>query len=55
MKDYHWHWFNLAGYEKRGERFLVKAVTYGSFRWLDLEELWDTGYERKGGLIRVLT
>ncbi|MDI9485088.1 MAG: hypothetical protein QM372_06415 [Bacillota bacterium] len=55
LKDYHWHWFNLAGYEKRGERFLVKAVTYGSFRWLDLEELWDTGYERKGGLIRVLT
>ncbi len=29
----------------------VKAVTYSSFCWLDLERLWDTGYEEKGGLV----
>ena len=29
----------------------VKAVTYGEYRWLDLQELWRTGYEEKGGLI----
>ena len=30
---------------------MVKAVTYGNYEWLDLKELWDTGYEKKGGLI----
>ncbi|HIU03465.1 MAG TPA: hypothetical protein IAB63_09470 [Candidatus Onthocola gallistercoris] len=27
------------------------AVTYGVFCWLDLEALWHTEYEKKGGLI----
>lgn len=30
---------------------MVKVVSYGEFVWLDFDELWQTGYERKGGLI----
>lgn len=51
FQDYVWHWFLLTGYEEIGDNFMVKVVTYGSWRWLKLDELWDTGYERKGGLI----
>ncbi|MCI1248666.1 MAG: hypothetical protein LKG17_07110 [Megasphaera sp.] len=51
MISYVWHWFWLAGYEGGYDDFLVKVVTYGSYRWLPLKELWDTGYEKKGGLI----
>jgi hypothetical protein len=51
LKDYVWHWYNLAGYEETLEGFFVKAVTYGEAEWLDLSELWDTGFERKGGMI----
>ena len=48
-----WHWFNLAGYQEVDEKFYVKVVTYGRFRWLNLEELWNTGYRKKGGLIII--
>lgn len=51
LKDYVWHWFILAGYEEYEEEFFVKAVTYGELEWLNLKELWDTGFERKGGMI----
>lgn len=52
FEDYVWHWFQLTGYDERPNgRFLVKAVTYGSYEWLDLDKLWNTGYEKKGGLI----
>lgn len=52
--DFQWHWFNLAGYEEFDGEFYVKAVTYGSFRWFNLQELWNTGYRKKGGLIRII-
>ena len=51
LQDYVWHWFILNGYEFRGEKFFVKAVSYGVGRWFDLSTLWDTGFQRKGGLI----
>lgn len=51
--DWQWHWFNLAGYDERGGAHLVRAVTYGQAFWLDLRALWDTGYEQKGGLIKL--
>ncbi len=53
MKDYVWHWFLLNGYESienTGE-LLVKAVTYGKYRWLDFRKLWATGFENKGGMV----
>ncbi|MFA6849336.1 MAG: hypothetical protein WCS30_03205 [Selenomonadaceae bacterium] len=51
FQDYVWHWFLLTGYEKLEDTFMVKVVTYGSWCWLRLDELWNTGYERKGGLV----
>lgn len=51
LEDYIWHWFILNGYEIRDEKFFVQAVSYGVGRWFDLATLWDTGYQRKGGLI----
>lgn len=43
--------YMLTGYKKEAGHFSVKAVTYGGARWLDFRGLWDTGYEKKGGLI----
>ncbi len=51
MEPYVWHWYLLTGYQSFGDVFLVKAVTYGQWQWLDLSVIWDTGYARKGGLI----
>ena len=50
-RDFSWHWFLITGYDEEVDKFLVKVVSYGSYRWFDLEELWNTGYRRKGGLI----
>ena len=51
LSDYYWHWFILDGYEVRGNEAFVKAVSYGIGRWFNFVTLWDTGYQRKGGLI----
>ncbi len=51
LRDYVWHWFLLTGYEERGESFFVKVVTYGSHRSISLKDLWETGFQKKGGLI----
>lgn len=51
LKNYVWHWFILGGYEQRGEKFFVKAITEGKYAWIDFEQLWNTGYSEKGGLI----
>lgn len=51
FKNYDWHWFMLTGYESFEDNCMVKAATYGGFRWLDFNELWDTGYRKTGGLI----
>ena len=51
LHDYEWHWFLINGYDESDEGFLVKTVTYSSWKWIDLRELWDTGYSRKGGFV----
>ena len=51
FKEYVWHWFLLTGYDEFEDSFMVKAVTYGNWRWLSLDELWSTGHRRKGGLV----
>ena len=51
LKDYNWHWFLVNGYEDGPEGLKVKAVTYSAYEWFDFGRLWDTGYERRGGLI----
>ena len=51
FEEYVWHWFLLIGYKEYDDNIMVKAVTYGNYEWLDLKELWNTGHEKKGGLI----
>ena len=51
MDDYIWHWFLLTGYEDRLDGLWIRATTYGGCKWLPLKQLWDTGYEERGGLI----
>jgi hypothetical protein len=41
----------IVGYEDAENGFLVKVATYGTVRWLSLSELWNTGFEQKGGMI----
>ncbi len=53
-KDYAWHWFLLTGYEEQGEDLLVKTATYGESDTFSLKEMWDTGHEEKGGMIRLI-
>lgn len=50
-KDFIWHWFLVVGYEETEQGMWIIAATYGEKVRLDLEELWDTGYEERGGLI----
>ena len=51
FEDYEWHWFMLAGLRDDGPDCLVQTVTYGEKRWVSLEGLWNTGLERRGGLV----
>lgn len=51
LEDYIWHWFILAGYEEKEDDFMVKAISYGEYKWFSLKEMWDTGYDKKGGMI----
>lgn len=53
MKFFLWHWFLIVGYEEQGEDFQVKVATYGNYYWLSLKELWDTGYNDKGGMVLI--
>ena len=53
LSDYEWHWFLLTGYQRTEDGFLVKAVTYGEYQWLDFGQLWDTGREPRGGMVLV--
>ena len=33
------------------ERFYIKTATYSEWDWFDLEYFWNTGHDRKGGLV----
>ena len=48
---FQWHWFLVNGYEETEDAFRIKAATYGKAHWLDLERLWNTGYDHKGGIV----
>ncbi len=51
LKNWQWHWFLINGYCDDHDAFLVKAVTYSTWTWLDFKRLWDTGRIRKGGMV----
>lgn len=53
LDDFEWHWFNLAGYEIIDDDINVMTVTYGEYQWFSLRTMWDTGNERRGGIIRI--
>lgn len=50
-EDFIWHWFLVVGYEETVRGCQAIAATYGEKVRLPLEELWDTGYAEKGGVI----
>lgn len=50
-KDFVWHWFLCYGYEDRPDGMWITVATYGEASTFPLKDLWDTGYEEKGGLI----
>ena len=54
LDDFQWHWFNLAGYEDDNGVLRVLTVTYGEYQWFKLSDIYETGYERRGGVIRIL-
>ena len=53
FREYDWHWFIINGYEEFEDSLMVKAVTYSSWEWLDFNELWHSGYKKKGGFIII--
>lgn len=53
FKDFIWHWFLCFGYEETEGNFLIKVATYGHAFIFSLEELWDTGYKERGGIIQI--
>lgn len=48
---FEWHWFLVNGYHQREDGFYIKVATYGEAHWLSLDELWDTGFAEKGGMV----
>lgn len=48
---FEWHWFIVNGYEMKEDGFYIKVATYGAAHWLKLDELWDTGFDEKGGIV----
>jgi hypothetical protein len=51
FKDFVWHWFLIVGYEVFENDLYIKVATYGGFHWLSFNELWNTGFSQKGGMI----
>ena len=50
-KDFVWHWFLCYGYEEREDGMWITVATYGEKSTFRLADLWDTGYEERGGLV----
>jgi len=50
-KDHTWHWFLVIGYEEAEDQMKIKIATYGMYHWIDFQDLWNTGYQDKGGMI----
>lgn len=48
-----WHWFLIIGYEKTEKELFIKIATYGNYSWISFNQLWDTRYEEKGGMIII--
>ncbi len=53
LKDFVWHWFIITGFEQTDDDFSVIIATYGTRFVFSLKELWDTGFDQKGGMIEI--
>jgi len=53
LDDYTWHWFNLTGYETKGESMSVDFATWGSKHTADFDNLWNTGANHLGGMVVI--
>ncbi|BDF58188.1 hypothetical protein CE91St36_10050 [Christensenellaceae bacterium] len=49
--EYEWHWFNLTGYEDRGDTLTVSFATWGCRHEFDFMRAWDTRKCWKGGML----
>ena len=53
MDDLTWHWFLIVGYKEIDEDLFVKVATYGKYKWISFDDLWESGYNKKGGMIII--
>lgn len=53
QEDFEWHWFMIIGYKEKEDDFLIRAATYGAARQVSLYDMWNTGYEERGGIVIV--
>lgn len=53
FEDLVWHWFMIVGYELFENEQYAKIATYGGFRWLSFQQLWETGFTKKGGMVLI--
>ena len=53
LDDILWHWFTLTGYEFVDDELFAVFATYGQRRVISFRHMWNTGREKRGGLIRV--
>ena len=61
FRDYVWHWFLINAYDTGNDAenaaggtfpdLLVKTASFGEYGWFSFSALWNTGFEKKGGLI----
>lgn len=52
LADFVWHWFWIAGYEEFEDTCIVKVISYGTYHYFSLYDLWNSGHSEKGGIIR---
>ena len=51
--DLNWHWFSVTGCGWEDEKRVIYFHTYGEEEKVDFDELWDTGFRYRGGLVTI--
>ena len=53
MYELIWHWFLIVGYKEIEEELFVKIATYGKYQWVLFRKIWESGHNKKGGIIII--
>ncbi len=53
FKDLNWHWFSVTGCSREGDRRFIYFHTYGAEEKVDFDNLWNTGFRYRGGLVTI--